>query len=351
MVLVGTFLGVAALVAAAAVGIAVTKSGNGNQPVALTSGGPSACSATTVADRVLPSVVTISVRGPRSSGTGSGSILDTDGHILTNDHVISAAAGGGSISVTRSDGTSAAATIVGRDPQTDVAVIQAQGLKDLAPIAIGSSAQLQVGQPVIALGAPLGLSSTVTAGIVSALGRSVEVPSDGVTALLVSAIQTDAAINPGNSGGALVDCAGHLVGMPSAGATVPSASGDSGGGSIGLGFAVPSDFAKSIADELVADGKANHAYFGLQVATVRSDQGSGPDGLYVVQATVGGPAYAAGLRVGDVIVKIDGADATSAEQLLTITLTKRPGDTVPVEYRRDGADHTATITLGQQPLL
>jgi putative serine protease PepD len=215
------------------------------------------CSATSIADQALPSVVTINVRGETAGGNGSGEIIRSSGEILTNNHVIAAAANGGSIQVVFSDGVTTPATLVGRDPLTDLAVIKAQGQHAYPTIPLGSSKDVRVGQPVVALGAPLGLSSTVTGGIVSALDRTIEVPADnGKTALLVSAIQTDAAINPGNSGGALVDCAANLVGVPTAGATAPSPTGQPSSGSIGLGFAIPVDLAKSIGrDHLVRDGQ------------------------------------------------------------------------------------------------
>jgi putative serine protease PepD len=308
------------------------------------------CSATTIADRELPSVVTIQVSAPDASGTGSGEVIDGSGHILTNNHVIAAAAAGGTIRVIFSDGHAEAAKLIGRDPQTDVAVIQVAVGSGLTPITFGSSADLQVGQPVVALGAPLGLSSTVTAGIVSALDRSIDVPADnGKTALLVAAIQTDAAINPGNSGGALVNCAGQLVGVPSAGASVPTEDGGSSAGNIGIGFAIPSDFAKSIASELIAKGSISHGFFGLSVTTVSpsGQTAAAPTGLYITSVTAGGPAEQAGLRAGDVITEIDGTPATSAEQLLALTLTNRPGDVVTLTYQRQNTTAQARVTLGR----
>ncbi|HXZ77763.1 MAG TPA: trypsin-like peptidase domain-containing protein, partial [Streptosporangiaceae bacterium] len=226
----------------------------------------SACAVTSVATEVIPSVVTIAASGSGGgSGTGSGEVIRSDGYILTNNHVISIAASGGSVQVLFSDGRAAAATITGRDPQTDLAVLHVQTSAKLSVIALGSSSSVKVGQPVVAIGAPLGLSGTVTSGIVSALDRTVQVPGDNdKSALLVSALQTDAAINPGNSGGALVNCEGQLVGVPTAGATVPN----SGGGSIGLGFAIPVDLAKSIADEIIATGRVTHAFFGLQTVPI-----------------------------------------------------------------------------------
>ena len=207
-------------------------------------------------------------------------------------------------------------------------------------IRFGSSQAVRVGQPVVALGAPLGLSSTVTSGIVSAMDRSVNVPADnGQTALLVAAVQTDAAINPGNSGGALVDCAGDLIGVPTAGATVPGPGGGSSVGSVGLGFAIPADFARSIADELIAKGSVTHGYLGLNVDTV-------DNGLYVVAVAPGGPAADAGLQRGDVLTRIEGIPATSAEQLLAVTLTHKPGDTVTLAYERERMIRETQLTLG-----
>ena len=317
-------------------------------------GTASSCAVTPVASEVLPSVVTVAAQAGDSGGTGSGEVINSGGYILTNNHVIAAAAtAGGKVSVLFSDGTSQPATIVGRDVLTDLAVLKVADAAGLHPITLGSSASLQVGQPVIAVGAPLGLSGTVTSGIVSALDRTVEVPAEGDrTALLVSAIQTDAAINPGNSGGALVNCSGQLVGIPSAGASVPSASGESAGGNIGLGFAIPVDTAKTIANEIIATGKATHSYFGLQTVPIPESaaaQAGVPGGLYVAGVVAGAPAAQAGLRAGDVITTIDGQPAAGNVQLQELTLTKSPGDTVPIGYVRGGKQATATVTLASQP--
>jgi putative serine protease PepD len=318
-----------------------------------TASSASVCAVTSVASQVLPSVVTISASGTGGSGTGSGEIIKSDGYILTNNHVISIAADGGSVEVLFSDGASVPATIVGRDVLTDLAVLKVQSTEGMKPIALGSSSSVQVGQPVVALGAPLGLSGTVTSGIVSALDRTVEVPADNdQSALLVSAVQTDAAINPGNSGGALVNCAGQLVGVPSAGATVPNPSGGSSAGNIGIGFAIPVDIAKTISDEIIATGQATHSYFGLQTVPIpdsAATQGGVPEGLFVAGVVANGPAAQAGLRKGDVITKIDGQPATSNVQLQELTITKRAGDTVTLDYVRDGKQATATVTLGTQP--
>jgi len=309
----------------------------------------SACAVTPVADQVLPSVVTIAASGSGGSGTGSGEVIKPDGYILTNNHVISIAAHGGSVQALFADGQTSPATITGRDPQTDLAVLHVQPAHELKVIALGSSSSVRVGQPVVALGAPLGLSGTVTSGIISALDRTVEVPGENDrSALLVSAMQTDAAINPGNSGGALVNCAGQLIGVPTAGATVPG----SAGGSIGLGFAIPVDLATSIADEIIATGRVTHAFFGLQTVPIppaAAAEAGVPEGLFVQAVTPGGPAAQAGLRANDVITTINGHPATSNIQLQELTLTKSPGDTVSIGYNRDGQSATTTITLGTQP--
>jgi putative serine protease PepD len=317
------------------------------------SGQVSACDVTAVANQVIPSVVTISARGQGGSGTGSGEIIRSDGYILTNNHVIAIAANGGSVGVQFSDGQTAPATIVGRDPQTDLAVLKVGSSRKLQPIAIGSSASLAVGQANVVIGAPLGLSGTVTSGIISALDRTVEVPGENnASALLVAAVQTDASVNPGNSGGAMVNCSGQLIGIPSAGATVPSSSGESSGGSIGLGFAIPVDLAMTIADEIIATGSVTHAHFGVGAVPIppaAATQAGVPEGLYVETVTRGGPVAQAGLSQGDVITKINGEPATSTVQLQELTLTKKPGDTVQLEYWRNGQSATATVTLGAQP--
>ena len=338
-------LGLAALVGGVVGGVIVSQTGLSGP-----AGTSASCPATTISNDVLPSIVTISASRGQSSGTGSGEIIRADGYILTNDHVISVAANGGSVAVLSSSGQEAPARIVGRDPLTDLAVLQASELKSPMVVALGSSGDLSVGQPVVALGAPLGLSSSVTTGIVSALGRTIQVPgSGGQSALLVDAIQTDAAINPGNSGGALVDCGARLVGVPTAGATVPSASGQQSAGSIGIGFAIPVDLAKLVSDEIITTGSVSHADFGLQVSRVPSSTTRGtPAGLYVTQVRAGGPASSAGLQVGDVITEIEGEPARSTDQLVALTLTKRAGDTVSLTYQRQGQSRETTVTLGSQ---
>ena len=311
-----------------------------------------ACSAITVANNTLPAVVTISASGASGGGTGSGEVIRSDGYILTNNHVISVAANGGSVGVLFSDGVAARATITGRDPKTDLAVIKVDESKTLPAIAFADSDKVKIGEPVVVLGAPLGLSSTVTSGIASALGRNIEVPGEnGNNALLVGAIQTDAAINPGNSGGAMTNCSGHLVGVPTAGATVPNASGQASAGSVGLGFAIPANLAKSVSDEIISTGRVTHSFFGVSVTPipqVAAVTGGTSEGLFVVSVTAGGPAASAGLRTGDVITKIAGEQAVDPNQLFALTLTKRVGDTVSITYERNGQSATTAVILGSQ---
>ena len=344
----------ASLVFLGVVGGIIAAVSNPSPSAASTEAGssPSTCDVTSIATQDLPSVVTISAKGSGGAGTGSGEVIDNDGHIMTNNHVIAIAANGGSVQVEFSDGATAPATIVGRDPQTDLAVLKVSTSQSLQPIQWGSSSSVEVGQGVVVLGAPLGLSNTVTSGIVSALDRTIQVPAeDNVTALLVSAVQTDAAINPGNSGGAMVNCGGQLIGVPTAGATVPTSSGESSSGSIGLGFAIPVDLAKTITGQIISTGRATHAFFGIATVPTPSTaaEGQTPQGLFVREVVPGGPSATAGLRAGDVITSLNGEPATSNVQLQEITLTSSPGDKVDVGYSRSGRSATATVTLGTQP--
>jgi putative serine protease PepD len=336
-------IGIGAVVARALTGPVVASTA-GDAP-------PSVCPVTTVATTGLPSVVTISAQPAAggAGGTGSGEIIRAGGYILTNDHVISVAANGGAVSVRYSDGRSSAATIVGRDILTDLAVLKASdGAAGLPVIALGSSQGLTVGQPVVALGAPLGLVDTVTSGIISAMDREVALPADlGQTAHLVGAIQTDAAINPGNSGGALVNCESQLIGVNTAIATVPNSAGQSGGGSVGLGFAIPVDLANPIADELIATGSVAHFSVGLQVRAVPpaiADRIGLPRGLVVESVDAGGPAAAAGIRARDVITLVNGQPAVSAEQVTVAELASRSGRGIELAYLRGGVSTTVTVT-------
>ncbi|BBZ51229.1 serine protease [Mycobacterium heidelbergense] len=308
-----------------------------------------------VATKVVPSVVMLETDLGRQSEEGSGVILSADGLILTNNHVVAAAAkpGGGpgtsagpppKTTVTLSDGRTAPFTVVGADPTSDIAVIRVQGISGLTPISMGSSSDLRVGQPVVAIGSPLGLSGTVTTGIISALNRPVSTTGEsGNQNTVLDAIQTDAAINPGNSGGALVNMGGQLVGVNSAIATLGADSPDSQSGSIGLGFAIPVDQAKRIADELIATGKASHASLGVQVT---SDKGA--PGAKVVDVVPNGAAAAAGVPKGVVVTKVDDRPINSADALVAAVRSKAPGDKVSLTFLDPGGgSRTVQVTLGK----
>ncbi len=299
-----------------------------------------------VAALVLPSVVSIQERSTDGSGgTGSGFVLSADGLILTNNHVVAGAANGGQLNVSFQNGQTATATIVGRDPSADLAVIRVKGATGLVPATLGRSANLHVGQTVVAVGSPLGLSGTVTSGIVSALDRPVRTGSSDATTSsdvsVLNAIQTDAAINPGNSGGPLVDLSGAVVGINSAIASLGAASGTQ-SGSIGLGFSIPIDQAKRIADELIANGKATHAQLGISV-------GDATTGAGALLGTVnpGGAAERAGLRSGDVVIKVGARQIENADALVATIRSSRPGDQVTLTYVRDGRTATTTVTLAE----
>jgi putative serine protease PepD len=300
-----------------------------------------------VAAAVLPSVVKIDVASSGGSGSGSGIVLSADGMILTNNHVVESAAEGGSIRVSFNDGSHADATIVGRDPLTDTAVIEAEGVDDLTPATIGESGNLDVGQQVVAIGSPFGLESTVTSGIVSALNRPVNVGSDEEgNATTYPAIQTDAAINPGNSGGALVDMTGSVVGINS---SIRTASDGSSGqaGSIGLGFAIPIDEVMGVVDQMVNGETPTHARLGVSVDNVAATEGelAASDGALVSEVTEGSAAQEAGIEAGDVIVQVDGRIITGADSLVATIRSFRPGDEVEVTWERDGETQSATVTL------
>ena len=301
-----------------------------------------------VAAQVLPSVVKINVSGPEGSGSGSGSgiVLSAEGEILTNQHVVEVAAEGGSISVSFTDGTRADATIVGSDPLTDTAVIQAEDVSDLTPATIGVSGNLDVGQGVVAIGSPFGLDSTVTSGIVSSLNRPVSVGSDGAgNSTTYPAIQTDAAINPGNSGGPLVDMFGDVVGINSSIRTSTSSAAEE-GGSIGLGFAIPIDEVLPIIDQIRNGETPTHARLGISVSDVRPESGGqSAEGAQVQDVTDGSIAQTSGLEVGDVITQIDDTAITSSDSLVATVRSYRPGDEVTVAYTRDGESSTTTLEL------
>ena len=304
-----------------------------------------------IAARVLKSVVSISVDDDTGSGTGSGVVLRSDGYILTNNHVVASAATRGTITVSFNDGSvDLPARVVGRDPETDLAVIRVVGARHLTPATLGSSSDLAVGDPVVAVGSPLGLAGTVTAGIISALDRTVRVPGEGGTAgtPLFEAIQTDAAINPGNSGGPLVDIAGRVIGINSAIASLSSTTADNQAGSIGVGFAIPVDEARSIAQQLIRLGRAVHPVIGVQAMTVGGD-GNGPRGARVSELVAGGAAKAAGVRVGDVITAVGDRTVTSVDQLVVALRKHDIGEHVRLTLVRDGTRLSVDVVLQDKP--
>jgi putative serine protease PepD len=319
----------------------VTAPLNGNQaaPASAPDGSVQAAAA-----KVLPSVVKIAVATSQGAATGSGIVISKDGLIVTNNHVVAGAGQGASISVMLNDGRTVTATVKGTDPLTDLAVIHANAT-DLTPASLGQSGKLAVGQGVVAIGSPFGLEATVTSGIVSALNRPVtsgDSQQDSTT--VFPAIQTDAAINPGNSGGALIDLAGQVVGINSAIKTA-GGSGQSAGGNIGLGFAIPIDQAKPIIDELVAKGKATHARLGVTVGDAQSSDGL-TNGARLGEVTSGGAADKAGLQSGDVVTAVDGKAIASGDALVAAVRSHRPGDQVKLTVTRSGKSQTINATLG-----
>ena len=300
-----------------------------------------------IAAKALPSVVTIKVKGADGAGTGSGFVLDHDGHIITNNHVVASAADGGTIKVELSDGTEINATIAGRDGSYDLAVLKTSRT-DLEPLVMGSSKDVVVGDQVIAVGAPLGLESSVTSGIVSALDRPVSPGGDGDQQSFINAIQTDAAINPGNSGGPLLDMQGHVIGINSAIARIPGST-DTQSGNIGVGFSIPSDQVVKTAQQLIKTGKAQHPVIGVILDRQYTGQGvkildsaSGGSGNPV---TPDGPAGKAGIKPGDVIVEFDGKPVNEPDDLVVAIRAKSVGDRVSMKVRRGSETISVTVTL------
>lgn len=307
---------------------------------------------TSIVDKVKDSVVSIAVSSTREQGTGSGVIIRADGYLLTNNHV---AAPGvtGQLNVTLASGRKVPGKIVGTDPATDLAVVKIDGVDGLKPATLGRSSSLVVGDQVVAFGSPLGLVGTVTSGIVSALNRTVQVPGDSGqgSVPLINAIQTDAAINPGNSGGPLVDSQSQVIGINSAiaslGTSAPLGGGQS--GSIGLGFAIPIDEARSVAEELIRTGKATHPYIGVRAQTIDEDAAKsipgGQPGAQIRDLVPGGPSDKAGLKPGDLITKIDNDPVSSVDDLIVSIRKHQVGDPVTVTYIRDGKTATAKAVL------
>ncbi|GAA1690658.1 hypothetical protein GCM10009808_04520 [Microbacterium sediminicola] len=334
---------------------------------------------TAIAAIALPSVVTISATSTAGGGTGSGVILSEDGYVVTNTHVVTldGATSDAVITVTTSDGAVYNAELVGTDPVYDLAVIKLVDAEGLTPIEFADSSDLNVGDVAVAIGAPLGLSNTVTTGIVSALYRSIEIASaaapdssstdsdsddsssdspfyfdfgQGQTStatetIKISVIQTDAAINPGNSGGALVDSEGRLIGINVAIASASSSSDTS--GSIGVGFSIPSNVVQRVAQEIIETGTATHGLLGASVRDAASVDGSSTTGAYVVEVTDGGAAQVGGLQSGDVVTAFNGVPVADATDLTALVRAAAAGSEATVTYLRDGSSHTIEVTLGE----
>lgn len=308
-----------------------------------------------IAASALPSVVTLHVSGTAESGTGTGFVLDGQGHILTNNHVVAPAGSSGDITVTFSTGETASAELVGKDSGYDLAVVRVRGVSGLKPLPLGNSDNVQVGDPVVAIGAPFDLSNTVTSGIISAKQRPITAggeKGDGSDISYVDALQTDAPINPGNSGGPLVDSQAHVIGINSAIRAADSGGGpESGGqsGSIGLGFAIPINQGKRVAEELISTGKATHPVIGVTLDMKYTGDGAkvgtkGADGGPAVAED--GPADKAGIKSGDVITQVEGQRVHSGEELIVKIRAHRPGDDLDLKLTRGGEERTVTLKLG-----
>ncbi|KOX02204.1 trypsin-like peptidase domain-containing protein [Streptomyces sp. NRRL B-3648] len=307
-----------------------------------------------IAARALPSVVTLHVRGADEAGTGTGFVLDTAGHILTNNHVVEPAGTGGEISVTFGSGDTVKAKVVGRDSGYDLAVVQVHGVRGLTPLPLGNSDDVKVGDPVVAIGAPFDLANTVTSGIISAKERPITAggeKSDGSDVSYVDALQTDAPINPGNSGGPLLDSRAQVIGINSAIRSAGSGTDSDGGqaGSIGLGFAIPVNQAKRVAEELINDGRATHPVIGVTLDMgytgdgARIDDKSAGGGPAVLR---GGPGERAGLRAGDVITEVGGERVHTGEELIVKIRAHRPGDRLRLTVGHDGIERKVSLVLG-----
>ena len=293
-----------------------------------------------LAARVIPAVVSISVKASSGSDTGSGFFLDSNGYILTNNHVVRSAATIGTISVELSNGKKYPAKLIGRDSSYDLAVLKID-VVGAPTLQLGDSEKVQVGDAVIAIGSPLGLSGTVTAGIISSKNRAVTTGNGNGESSFINALQTDAAINPGNSGGPLVDATGAVVGINSAIATLGYTTQ---AGSIGLGFAIPINQAKKTADQLIKTGSATYPIMGISVDTRFAGPGAQitSDGVGI---TPGGPAEKAGLKAGDVIIEFGGTEIENSDQLIVVIRSKNVGDKVKLKYVRNNLTKEVTVTL------
>jgi putative serine protease PepD len=352
---------------------------------------------TAIAAKVLPSVVTIEAAGTNGAGTGSGVVLTADGYVVTNTHVVTldGATADATIRVTTSDGRVFDAEIVGTDPTYDLAVIKLVDADGLTPVEFADSSELNVGDQTIAVGAPLGLSNTVTTGIVSALNRSIQIasaaapdaggtegdgqddsqdgqtpdeqtPDDGQTppfffdfgegenqtqtptdSISIAVIQTDAAINPGNSGGALVDEDGRLIGINVA---IATAGGMSEAGSIGVGFSIPSNIVQRVTDEIIESGAATHGLLGASVRDAAAVADSTFTGAYIAEVVADGAALAAGLEEGDIVTEFNGVPITDATDLTAQVRAAAAGSEASITFVRDGETQTVEVTLGELPL-
>lgn len=333
-------------------GYIATQNGGGgggynalSQPVPNQANPPApAGSVEAVAQKLSPSVVELVVAGSQEQGEGSGFVVSTDGYIVTNNHVVQVAANGGSIQAVFQDGTKTPASIVGRDPTTDVAVVKVSGVNNLRPVELGNSDNIQVGQTVVAFGSPFELAGTVTSGIVSAVHRPVRAGgSSGDQTTVMSAIQTDAAINPGNSGGPLTNLAGQVIGINSAIYSPQSSSGmgQSEATNAGIGFAIPISQAQRTAQEIIKTGKATQTYIGAGVADAQAG------GALIQRVEPGSPAEQAGLKVGDVVTKVDNLLIDNADGLVAAIRTRAPNDKATLTL---SDNRTIQITLGGQPV-
>ncbi|MFF5626029.1 trypsin-like peptidase domain-containing protein [Microbacterium sp. NPDC012755] len=358
------------------------STGSAEGPQTVTVNNPGSVNETTaVATEALPSVVTIEVAGSKEAGSGSGVIISDDGYVLTNTHVVTlgGAVADPTIRVTTSDGRIYDATVVGTDPIYDLAVVKLKDAKGLTPITFADSSKLNVGDTAVALGAPLGLSNSVTTGIVSALNRSIQIassalpdsssqdapqdqqtPQDGQSSpfqfdlpgntnqqtsesISIAVIQTDAAINHGNSGGALVNSKGQLIGINVA---IASSGSSEESGSIGIGFAIPSNIAERVSKEIIADGSATHGLLGASVRDAASVEGSTQAGAYIAEVTDGGAAGAAGLKADDIVTAFNGVPITNASDLTAQVRAAAAGSDAKVTYVRGGKEYEADVTLG-----
>ncbi len=321
---------------------------NSNVPIIGADSGPASPlkadngSISAVAAKVLPSTVQVQAKGgsdgsPGGGATGSGFVLDNKDHVITNNHVVADATGPGQLKVVDSAGREHAAKIVGRSPVYDIAVLEVSNPHGLRPAAIGSSSSLQVGNTVVAIGSPLGLSSTVTSGIVSATDRPVTTGNDTQSSY-INAIQTDAAINPGNSGGPLVDIRGRVIGVNSAIATTGGAIGGE-AGNIGVGFAIPMKQVRVTASQIIATGQARYPVIGASVNTGKND------GAKVSDVPEGTPAADAGLKAGDVVTRINGRRVSDGIDLIVAIRSHQPGEVVDLSVLRSGKQQKVKIKL------